>query len=296
MIAAVVLQLVEEGQFSLDNLMTTVLPESVTARFANSNKITVRMLLNHTSGIPEWLGGAQIAEIFANLSKVWKVDEILDLATAQEPYFAPGQGWTYSNTDYSLLGLIIKQATGRSWREEVRERIIDELNLENTLLPEPGDLSIPGDYTHGYMDSGAGLVDVTGVDPSMADAAGGSALVSTAADLVRFLEAVMSGELFQNSETLDEMLTMVESPEGAVPFREAVGYGLGMMKFVFTGGIEMFGHSGDTAGFSSFAFHLPAQSITISGMASGMDPMGIFYQILNPALEILVPGFEPASQ
>ena len=266
MIAMIVLQLVEESQFSLDDTMTAVLPESVTGRFANSNQITVRMLLNHTSGMADCIGPV-LGEIIANPAKVWEIDEWLDIAAAQEPYFAPGESWTYSNTDYILLGLIIEQATGRSWREEFRERIVDELNLETTLLPEPGDLYIPGNYIHGYMDLGAGLVDITGVDPSMADAAGGSAVVMTAADMARFLDAMMAGELFQNSKTLDEMLTsLAELSEGAVPFREAVGYGLGMMKFVFPGGIEMFGHSGDTAGFSSFAFHLPAQGITISGL------------------------------
>jgi len=290
MIAVVVLQLVEEGQFSLDDTMTAVLPESVTGRFANSNQITVRMLLNHTGGLADCIGPVQ-AEIVANPAKVWEVDEWLDIAAAQEPYFAPGQGWTYSNTDYILLGLVIEQATGRSWRAEFRERIIDELNLENTLLPEPGDLSIPGDYTHGYMDLGAGLVDVTGVDPSMADAAGGCALVMTAADLSRFLDAVMSGELFQNTGTLAEMLTIVDVPEGSIPFSGVAGYGLGMMKFLFPGSIEMVGHSGDTAGFSAFVFYLPAQGITISGMINDMDPLGIYYQILCPALEIVVPGF-----
>ena len=273
-----------------------MLPESVTGRFANSNQITVRMLLNHTSGMADCIGPV-LGEIIANPAKVWEIDEWLDYAAAQEPYFAPGESWTYSNTDYILLGLIIEQATGRSWREEFRERIVDELNLETTLLPEPGGLYIPGSYIHGYMDLGAGLVDITGVDPSMADAAGGSAVVMTAADMARFLDAMMAGELFQNSKTLDEMLTsLAELSECAVPFREAVGYGLGMMKFVFPGGIEMFGHSGDTAGFSSFAFHLPAQGITISGLVNDMDPLGIYYQILNPALEILVPGFEPVSQ
>lgn len=296
MIAMIVLQLVEEGQFSLDDTMTAVLPESVTARFANSNSITVRMLLNHTSGMADCINPVQ-AEIIANLAKIWEIDEWLDIAASQEPYFAPGQGWTYSNTDYILLGLVIEQATGMSWREEFRERIIEELNLENTLLPEPGDLSIPGNYSHGYMDLGTGLDDVTRVDPSMADAAGGSAGVMTAADMTRFLDAMMAGELFRNPETLDEMLTsLAKIPEGSVPLSGAVGYSLGMMKFVFPGGIEMVGHSGDTGGFSSFMFYLPAQGITISGVVNDMDPLGVFYQILYPALEILVPGFESVSQ
>jgi hypothetical protein len=128
-IAVVILQLVEEGLFSLDDPMTAVLPESVTDKFADSDQITVRMLLNHTSGIPEWITDAASAEIIANPAKVWEVEEFLDFAAAQAPYFAPGEGWTYSNTGYNLLGLVIEEATGRSWREEVRERIIETLGL-----------------------------------------------------------------------------------------------------------------------------------------------------------------------
>jgi len=292
MIAVVILQLVEEGKLFLDDPMTAVLPESVTTKFSYSDQITVRMLLNHTSGIADCIGPA-MNEIIADLAKVWETDEWLDVAAAQEPYFAPGEGWMYSNTDYILLGLVIEQATGRSWRESLRERIIEKLNLENTLLPEPGNLSIPGNYAHGYMDLGAGLVDVTEVDPSMADAAGGSALVTTTTDLARFLEAVLAGEFFQNTGTLAEMLTFVDIPEGNSPISGLVGYGLGMMKSSFPDSIEMIGHSGDTAGFSSFTFHLPTQGITISGLVSDMDPSGILSRVLLPALKVLIPEFKP---
>jgi len=292
MIAVIILQLVEEGKFSLDDPMTAVLPESVTSKFTYSDQITVRMLLNHTSGMADCIGPV-MNEIIADTAKVWEVDEWLDIAAAQDPYFAPGEDWIYSNTDYILLGLVIEQATGRSWRAEFRKRIIEELNLENTLLPEPGDLSIPGNYAHGYMDLGAGLVDVTGVDPSMADAAGGSALVTTTIDLARFLDAVLAGEFFQNTGTLEEMLTFVDVPEGNTPIIGLVGYGLGMMKSSFPGNIEMVGHSGDTAGFSTFAFHLPAEGITVSGVVNDMDPSGILLRVLSPSLEELIPDFKP---
>ena len=154
-VAVVTLQLVEEGRFSLDDPMTAALPDSATSRFPASDQITVRMLLNHTSGIPEWLTDEAGAEIATNPTRARTVDEYLDLAAAQEPYFPPGKGFTYSNTDYNLLGLAIKQATDRSWRQEIRERVVEGLHLEDTLLPEPGDLSIPGNYAHGYMDMGA---------------------------------------------------------------------------------------------------------------------------------------------
>jgi D-alanyl-D-alanine carboxypeptidase len=89
-VAVVILQLAKEGRFSLDDPMTTVLPESVTSRFSDSDKITLRMLLNYTSGIPEWLTETMMGEIFANPRRVWQVHEYLDVAAAQEPYFSPG--------------------------------------------------------------------------------------------------------------------------------------------------------------------------------------------------------------
>lgn len=293
-ISVVTLQLAEEGRFSLDDPMTTVLPESVTAKFANSSEITVRMLLNHTSGIPEWISGAVIAEIGSNPSKVWEVDEYLDLAAAQEPYFAPGEGCVYSNTDYNLLGLLIEEATGSPWREEVRERIIEELNLENTLLPEPGDTSIPGNHFRGYHLMNGQLIDMTAVDPSMAGAAGGHALVTTAADLALFLDAVLAGELFQNPETLDEMLTFVDTNPYGQPSMPGVewekyGYGLGMEKWVLPRGVELIGHAGTTAGFSAAVYHLPAQDITVVAAMNIQDLLNFFTQILLPALEILAP-------
>lgn len=293
-ITVVILQLVEEGQFSLDDPMTAVLPESVTSKFPGSDKITIRMLLNHTSGIPEWLTEAMMGEIFANPLRIWDVNEYLDASAAQEPYFPPGEGWRYSNTDYNLLGLIIEETTELSWREEVRERVIKPLNMENTLLPEPGDSSIPGNYAHGYFDMGGKLVDFTKMDPSMAGAAGGHALITTTVDLARFLNAVLAGDLFKEAWTLDEMLKFVDVPEDVEISKYVAGYGLGMMKFLLPGNIEMLGHSGATGGFQSFVYYLPAQKLIISGMMSNMESDQ--YQILLPALEILIPEFTSQHQ
>jgi len=286
-ISVVILQLVEEGRFSLDDPMPAILPESVTAKFANSDEITMRMLLNHTSGIADFMIEAVYAEIVANPAKIWEADEWLDIAGAQEPNFAPGDSWAYCNTEYVLLGLVIEQATGQSWRQEVRERVIEELNLENTLLPEPGDTSIPIDHARGYHDVGGELVDFTGVDPSMAGAAGGHALVTTTADLVQFLDAVLAGELFQNAETLDEMLVFVDAPY----MGGQVGYGLGMVKYMLPGGVEMLGHSGGTAGYRCLVRHIPAQGITISMAMTNMesDPTLILFSVL----EMLINEFTP---
>jgi len=289
-ISVVVLQLVEENLFSLDDTLPALLPEKVTSKFRNSNKITVRMLLNHTSGIPRWLTGDVRAEIGANPRKVWKVEEYLDIASAQEPKFGPGKGWAYTNTEYNLIGLIIEEATGRSWREEIRERIIEPLDLDNTSLPEPGDVSLLPNHAHGYLVINGELVDYTATDPSMAGAAGGHAFATTIEDLTRFLDALRVGQLFQNPRTLGEMLTFVDTggQDGYA------GYGLGVAKWVLPGDIELLGHGGGTPGFSSLLGYLPAHDMTIALATTNMESGG--GPVLGPALEILIPGFSLTQQ
>lgn len=288
-VSVVVIQLVEEGRFSLDDPMTSVLPGNITSKFANSSNITVRMLLNHTGGIPEFIGAA-MPQILENPQRVWQDDEWLDFAAAQEPLFDPGEAQAYSNTDYILLGMVIENATGETWREEVRQRIIEPLNLEDTLLPDPGDNSSPSNQAHGYNNLGAGIVDITelGIDPSMASASGGQALITTAEDLEQFLEVLLAGELFQNAGTLDEMQTFVAWPDGNPLSPWITGYGLGIFKVVYPGDIEAIGHSGTSADFNSVVFYFPDQGITISGAVNFPDAIGCFDPLIQGALDILL--------
>jgi D-alanyl-D-alanine carboxypeptidase len=141
------------------------------------------------------------------------------------------------------------------------------------------------------MDMGGNLVDFTWVDPSMAGAAGGHALVTTTMDLARFMEAALAGELFQEPGTLGEMLTFVDMPQDASSNNLAVGYGLGIMRYALPGGIEMLGHAGTTGGYQCFVYNLPAQGITISGMMNNMESDQM--QLIFPAIELLVPEFSP---
>ena len=272
-ISVVTLQLVEEGLFSLDDTLPELVPESIVARFPNADKITVRMLLSHRSGLAETMIPAVIGEVTANPAKVWEVEEFLDIAAAQEPMFAPGERYTYSNTNYNLLGLVIEEATGRPWRVEVRERIFEPLNLENTLLPEPGDISIPGNHARGYIlgemvGMPGELLDFTEVDGSFVGGPGGASLVSTTSDLARFMDALMAGELFHNEETLVEMVAFDEAPD----FGGQVGYGLGLMKFVLPSGVEFYGHGGGAPGYYSTVGFLPMQNITFVMSSNAYPP------------------------
>lgn len=287
-ISTVVLQLIEEGKLKLDDTMPNVLPKNITGKFVNSDKITVRMLLNHTSGIAECFDRKTHVQIASSPRKIWKMEEYLDISSAHGPDFMPGERGAYSNTNYILLGMIVAQATGNTWRDEVRNRIVKPLKLQNTFLPEPGDLSIPGDYLHGYMKIHRKIVDVTELDPSMADAAGGGALVTTAEDLSIFMSALLNGKLFGKKESLENMLKFLDVPKGrADPAGWIVGYGLGITRIVFPGGIEGIGHGGETAGYSSFVYYLPSKKITIAGAVNTSGWMDSHVQLLAPLLEIL---------
>jgi D-alanyl-D-alanine carboxypeptidase len=286
-IAVVILQLVEEGKLSLDDSMTALLPGEVTSRFSNSDLITLRMLLDHTGGIPDWLSQSVIERIAANPAKVWDVQEFLDIAAAQPPSFAPGKGWRYSNTDYNVLGLVIERATGQSWRKAVTERVIKPLGLASTSVPEPGDTDIDGALMHGYGQIGGSVLDLTFIDPSMAGAAGGGALVSTVGDLAVFLAGLRSGKLFKHPETFNKMAAFVEAPDVG----GQVGYGLGLQKYVIAGGLEMIGHMGGTAGYRSGTFYFPTLNLSMSFAIDVQDnPM----PVILAALKVMAPdrGFK----
>jgi D-alanyl-D-alanine carboxypeptidase len=259
-VSTVVLQLAEHGKLSLDAAMPDVLPASVAGRFANAADITVRMLLGHRSGIPEWDLPAVDIELARHPAKVWKVAEFLALAAAQPPVFAPGTGFFYSNTDYNLLGLVIERITGRSWRHEVTRRVIAPLRLTRTSLPAPGNRSIEGAHAHGYGELDGKTIDLTRVDPSFAGAAGASALVTTVGDLARFLDALFEGRLFRHRETLKQMRDLAPAQaEGGL-----VGYGLGIERRALPGGAELIGHLGGAPGYRSYTGRVHPSNATIS--------------------------------
>jgi D-alanyl-D-alanine carboxypeptidase len=195
--------------------------------------------------------------------------------------FEPGEQYACSNTDYTLLGLVIEEATGEPWRAAVRERVIDRLDLESTSLPEPGDVSLRDNAAHGYELVDGELRDFSDVDPSMAGAAGGHALLTTTEDLAHFMDALLAGELFEQPETFDEMLTLV--PAADVPGK--VGYGLGIERYELPGGVEMIGHLGTTAGYRAFVGRLLAQQIDIAMVITNQDDPT---PVLMPALELMV--------
>jgi D-alanyl-D-alanine carboxypeptidase len=278
LVATAVLQAVEQRTLALDDTLAERLPASVTARIANAETITVAMLLSHRSGIPEWVTDEKIMAIMTDPEHVWTLDEILGIAEAQPSAFPPGARYGYSNTNYVLLGEILSAAEGRSWREVVRERVIERAGLSHTRLPEPGDLGCPAPCARGYVPFEEELADLTVVDPSMAGASGGHALLTTVSDLIAFWIQLRAGALFERAETLEAMLAFQSAPE---PESRLIGYGLGVMQLESNGAVAV-GHLGTTAGYQSFMLYVPETDRYVTGV---INVMGDLAAVLVPILD-----------
>jgi D-alanyl-D-alanine carboxypeptidase len=246
-VATAVLQLESEGVLRLDESLERWLPGLV----PNGEWITLRQLLNHTSGVYNYTEDAAFSRaIKRNPRAVWTPEALVRFATPHPPVFAPGQGWSYSNTGYVLLGLVVEKATGRTLRDELRLRILEPLELSRTNLPTGAALAAP--FAHGYLPRGNGLLptprgrpaDITGWNPSSAWAAG--ALVSTAADLARFYAALLGGRLLAPAQ-LRELKTTVWVTGGSEE------YGLGIWHRPIACGTA-WGHGGAVPGYRTLAF------------------------------------------
>jgi D-alanyl-D-alanine carboxypeptidase len=259
-VAVATLQLVEHRKLSLDARLTDLLPRGTTARVAEAENITVRMLLAHTGGVPEFTGSEFTQAVVDDPTRVWTVAEFLDLSAAHPRPFAPGAGWAYSNTDYVLLGEVLEATTGEPWRETVERRVLARAGLTHSSLPRPGNPACKG-CSRGYELFAGELLDITEVDPSMAGAAGGDALITTTGDLVRFLRALHAARLFDRPATLAVMESFGPAP---LPAEAQTGYGLGLARFDVNG-VELIGHLGATAGFQGFMLLNPGTGVVVSG-------------------------------
>ena len=240
--SVVVLQLVAQGRLSLDDPIEKHLPGVI----PNGDEITVRQLLNHTSGIFNYTADRPLMDQVENGSpKVWSAMELVRVALQHEPDFAPGTSWNYSNTNYILAGLILEEATGRSAADLIERRITRPLGLRHTYLAESA--QVTDHHAHGYfppsLTGGEGYVDVTELHQSWIWTAG--ALVSTVDDQRRFWKALLGGRLLRPAQ-MAELKTL--EPAGGV------GYGLGIYRYESPCG-PLWGHDGKVPGYSTISWH-----------------------------------------
>jgi len=254
-VAATILQLDAERVLSTEDTVERWLPGLVSGRGNNGGAITVRHLLQHTSGLFDYvsdegfLATISTPEAFlANRFVTYTPQQLVRIAVAHPPRFAPGARWDYSNTNYILAGLIIEAATGEPWAAQVRKRIIRPLGLSGTT--EPGtDPALPAPHPRGYQLFGTdgAYTDTTAHNMTWGGAAG--SLVSTPRDVNTFLRALMSGRLLPPAQ-LAAMRTTVPIGRDYQDIWPGGGYGLGIFRTDLPCGGVYWHHGGDVIGYS----------------------------------------------
>lgn len=263
MTATLVLQQVAEKKIGLDDPVEKWLPGKV----EGGADITVRMLLNHTSGLGDFLLTPEfLPSLTGQEKRTWKPEELLAVTPEQDPPAGPGEKYSYSNANYLALGLILEKATGSTVAQLIEQKITGPLGMKHSFLATDASWKDEKRHVNGYEPDAARLkkilsgtvevpdgvgfagprrpghnVGTTDIDPSWAWAAGG--MVSTAQDWQRFMTALMSGKLLPKAQ-MKQMRTTVPAPE------EGGAYGLGLIK-VDTACGTVWGHTGGLPGYSS---------------------------------------------
>ena len=244
-VAVVVMQMVQEGKVGLDEPIETYLPGLIKGEGIDASRITVRQLLQHTSGLPEHTDYyfSSNAAALENIQHYIPARDLLDVALSKPAAFEPGTQWSYSNTNYIVLGMLIERVSQRPVGEQIDQRIIKRLGLSHTYLPGNGEKKIRGSHPQGYHINGEGkLEDVTEMDASLPWAAG--AMVSTPSELNTFFQAVFDGRLLTQA-SIDEMKKGVDTGSGGMV------YGLGLFGTPLSCGGTSWGHGGGIFGYET---------------------------------------------
>lgn len=249
--AAVVLQLRDEGVLSLDDTLERWYPG-----YPRGELITLEHLLRHMTGIYDV---AYHPEVVGDPSRDWEPEALVALTASEPPLFEPGQDYSYSNTNYFLLGLVTEAATGNTWEHEVRSRLLDPLALGDTFLPT---VEVPtgglDGVAHGYFVSDDWTEHMS---PTTGWSAG--SMLSNGPDLVAWLAALLLGSVLSEASR-EEMKTPTELPDGRL-----YGYGLGLVLRSHDDGFaNKPGHDGDAIIYRADAFYLPAQDISVVALVN----------------------------
>ncbi|MCK8431619.1 beta-lactamase family protein [Streptomyces sp. D2-8] len=252
-VATVLLQLEAEGRLSLDDTVDTWLPGVVEGNGHDGTRVTLRQLLNHTSGVFNYTADDDFGRtyflkdgFFEHRYDTLTPQELVAVAMAHKPDFEPGTSWNYSNTNYVLAGMVIEKATGRPYGAEIRDRVVKPLHLTATSVPgTKATVPRPSSRAYGKLaETATGpTYDVTKLNPSLAYAAG--EMISDSADLNRFYTALLRGRLLPPKQ--------LKAMTDTVPMDKTNAYGLGLMKTKLTCGVTVWGHGGGIHGSVSEA-------------------------------------------
>jgi D-alanyl-D-alanine carboxypeptidase len=273
MTSAVILQLAQERKLRLGDPVSKYI-----AGVPNGDNITLAQLLEMRSGLYNFTNAPEMAWFLDNdPTKAWTPQELLAIAFARPPNFAPGTDYEYSNTNYALLGLIAEKLDGRPLATAMKKRLFQPLGLKNTVLPPRTSNRIPKPFSHGYLYGSssvaltgdpeyppdfeaaveAGTVqpnDYTGVNHSFAAAAG--SVISTANDLDTWIRALVSGRVLNANYQRKWRNSLQPSGAGGLEY----GYGINRLRW---GPNALYLHGGETVGYNSEASYDPANKLTL---------------------------------
>ena len=276
MTAALIMLLVQDGKLSLADPISAYVPG-----VPNGENITVAQLLKMRSGLYGYTFSPELAAALdADPAKSWTPQEVLALAFAHPPLFAPDAEYNYSNTNFVLLGLAAEQVGGAPLRVLFADRLFGPLGLTQTFMPAAADTALPLPYSHGYMYGGTAYaladepyppdlqaaardgslrpVDYTHQNPSYAAAAGGA--VSTASDLAGWITALVSGRVL-DTEHQQQFLNSPQAEDPGAPDGQKYGYGIAYQRFGPKSG--MYYHGGELPGFNSFMGYDPDNAVSL---------------------------------
>ncbi|WP_424961440.1 serine hydrolase domain-containing protein [Ekhidna sp.] len=255
-VSAVIMQLVSERKISLDDKVSKYLGSNDWySRMANAEDITIRNLLQHTSGIIRYeFKEVFLTDLAANPSRIWKPKELISYVLDDEPPFAAGEGFTYADTNYILVGMIIEQVTGNTFYKEAESRVLKPLGINSfsptntTTIPNmaQGYYTEGSDYALGFK--APFLVNGTAQNNMQFEWTGGGYAYKNA-DYARLLKSIYEGEAFNMEKLKDDFFNYADAAE--------IGgqYGLGVIKYEFPGLGTFIGHSGFFPGYNTAGFY-----------------------------------------
>ncbi|MBT4711287.1 MAG: beta-lactamase family protein [Alphaproteobacteria bacterium] len=300
-LAVTVMQMADEGLFSLDDTVPSLAGLDLVYEVPNVQKITLRHALRHTSGVFDYVEtfGFQQAFLGENFDpdRVWTPLETLSFVSGRgyRPTFGPGESLEFSNSNTTLLGVAVEAVAGRSLGEELQDRIFDPLAMTSTRFGGADGL-VPGyatlaanvvDYGIGaeIPEARAGLLNLSGVDPSWAWAAGG--IVTTIADLGGFSEALFAGDLL--SPDSQQALTDFQPPSWTRADDEVMEFSLGLMRRQTDGGPAI-GHEGAGNGFESMMYRFPDLGITMVAVTNSSGQRATLEMVLQGVIDLVRKG------
>lgn len=243
--AVMIMQLIEEKKLTLQTKLNRFYP-----KIPNAEKISIYDLLHHRTGIVDYINGDTITA--KNIYRFHSKEEMIQKITDYKPLFEPGTKHQYSNSNYNLLGYIIETLTKKSYAENIQTRIVKKANLTNTYFPQ-GKINTSVGESYSYSFNGSEWEKVEEWENSIAYSAG--AMISTPADLTRFMHALFEGKLVK-STSLEQMKEIKD------------GYGKALVQFPF-GERRFYGHTGGIENFRAVVGYYPAEKLGVSLIVNG---------------------------